>query len=38
MGVGEVNLSAPKLCRAAAGTMRERLAETLAYTEIPPEH
>lgn len=38
MGVGEVDLSAPKLCRAAAGTMRERVAETLTYTEFPLEH
>lgn len=38
MGVGEVDLSAPKLCRAAAGTMRERLVETLTHTEFPPEH
>lgn len=37
MGVWEVDLSAPKLCRAAAGTMRERLVETLTHTEFPPE-
>lgn len=38
MGVGEVDLSVPKLCRAPAGTMCERFAETLAYTEFPLEH
>lgn len=30
--------SARKLCGTAAGTMRDRFAETLAYTEFPPEH
>lgn len=28
----------PKLCGAAARTMRERFAETLTHTEFPPEH
>lgn len=37
-GAGKVDLSAPKLCGTAAGTMRGRFAETLAYTEFPPEH
>lgn len=37
-GAGEVNLSAPKLCEADARTLRDGFAETLAYTEFPPEH
>lgn len=37
-GAGEVNLSAPKLCGADARTVRDGFAETLAYTEFPPEH
>lgn len=28
----------PKLCGAATKTVRDGLAETLAYTEFPPEH
>ena len=28
----------PKLCGAAAKTERDGFAETLAYTEFPPEH
>lgn len=37
-GAGNVDLSAPKLCGAAAGTMLDRFAEMLAYTEFPPAH
>ena len=37
-GTREVELSVPKLCGAAARTVRDGLAETLAYTEFPPEH
>lgn len=37
-GAGEVDLSVPKLCGAAARTVRDGFAETLAYTEFPPEH
>lgn len=33
-----VDLSVPKLCGAAARTVRDGFAETLAYTEFPPEH
>lgn len=28
----------PKLCGASARTVRDGLAEALAYTEFPPEH
>lgn len=38
MGVGEVDLGVPKLHRAAARTVRDGFAETLADTEFPPEH
>lgn len=38
MGVGEVDLSAPKLRGTAARPVHGGRAETLAYTEIPPEH
>lgn len=37
-GAGEVNLSVPKLCGAAERTVRDGFAESLAYTEFPPEH
>lgn len=37
-GVGEIELSVPKLRGAGARTARERHAETLAYKEFPPEH
>lgn len=37
-GAGEVDLSVPKLFGAAARTVRDGFAETLAYTEFPPEH
>lgn len=37
-GAGEVDLSAPKLCGTVARTVRDGLAETLTYTEFPPEH
>lgn len=37
-GAGEVDLSVPKLFGAAAKTVRDGFAETLAYTEFPPEH
>lgn len=37
-GVGEVELSVPKLRGTAARTVRDGFAETLAYTEFPPEH
>lgn len=37
-GAGEVGLSVPKLRGAAARTVRDGFAETLAYTEFPPEH
>lgn len=37
-GAREVDLSAPKLCGAAARTARDVFAEKLAYTEFPPEH
>lgn len=36
--VGEIELSVPKLRGAAARTARDGFAETLAYTEFPPEH
>lgn len=35
---GEIELSAPKLCGAVARKVHERIAETLAHTEFPPEH
>ena len=38
MGVREVDLSVPKLHGAAARTLRDGFAETLADTEFPPEH
>lgn len=38
MGVGEVDLSAPKLRGTAARPVHGGRAETLAYTEFPPEH
>lgn len=37
-GVGEVDLSVPKLGGAAVKTIHDGFAETLAYTEFPPEH
>lgn len=37
-GAGQVNLSVPKLCGAAERTVRDGFAESLAYTEFPPEH
>lgn len=37
-GAGEVDFSVPKLCGAAARTAHGGRAETLAYTEFPPEH
>ena len=37
-GAGEVDLSVPKLCETAARTIRDGIAETLAYTEFPSEH
>lgn len=37
-GVGEIELSVPKLRGTAARTVRDGLAETLACTEFPPEH
>lgn len=37
-GAGEVDLSVPKLFGAAARTVRDGFAETLADTELPPEH
>lgn len=37
-GAGEVDFSVPKLCGAAARTVRDGFAETLAYTEFPPEN
>lgn len=37
-GAGEVDLSVPKLFGTAAGTMLDRFAEMLAYTEFPPAH
>lgn len=37
-GVGEIEPSVPKLRGAAARTVRDGFAETLAYTEFPPEH
>lgn len=37
-GAGEVDLSAQKLCGAVARKVHDRIAETLAYTEFPPEH
>lgn len=37
-GFGEIELSAPKLCGTVARKVHERIAETLAYTEFPPEH
>lgn len=37
-GVGEIELSVPKLCGAAARTVRNGFTETLANTEFPPEH
>lgn len=37
-GVGEVDLSVPKLCGATVKTIHDGFAETLAYTEFPPEH
>lgn len=36
-GAGEVDLSVPKLFGAAAKTVRDGFAETLADTEFPPE-
>lgn len=36
--VGEIELSVPKLRGAGARTARERHAETLTFTEFPPEH
>lgn len=38
MGVREGDLGVPKLHRAAARTVCDGFAETLAYTEFPPEH
>lgn len=37
-GVGEIELSVPKLGRTATRTVRDEFAETLAYTKFPPEH
>lgn len=37
-GVREVDLSVPKLCGAAARTVRDGFAETLAYMKFPSEH
>ena len=37
-GVGEIELSVPKLRGTAARTVRDGFAETLAYTKFPPEH
>ncbi len=37
-GAEEVELSVPKLRGAGARTVRDGFAETLAYTEFPPEH
>lgn len=37
-GVCKIGLSVPKLRGAAARTVRAGLAETLTYTEFPPEH
>lgn len=37
-GTGEVDLSVPKLFGAAAKTVRDGFAETLAYAEFPPKH
>ena len=37
-GVGEIEVSVPKLRGATAKTVRGGFAETLAYTEFPPEH
>lgn len=37
-GVGEIELSAPKLRGAAARTVHDGFAETPAYTKFPPEH
>ena len=37
-GVGEIELSVPKLRGAAARTVRDGFVETLAYTEFPPDH
>lgn len=37
-GAEEVEPSVPKLRGAAARTVRDGFAETLAYTEFPPEH
>lgn len=37
-GVGEIELSVQKLRGTAARTVRDGFAETLAYTEFPPEH
>lgn len=37
-GAGEVDLSVPKLSGAAARSIRNVFAETLAYTEFPPVH
>lgn len=37
-GVREDDLSVPKLCGAAARTVSDGFAGTLAYTEFPPEH
>ena len=37
-GVGEIELSVQKLRGTAARTVRDGFAETLAYTEFPPDH
>ena len=37
-GVGEIELSVPRLRGTAARTVRDGFAETLAYTEFPPVH
>ena len=37
-GAGELELIVPRLRAAAARTVRDGFAETLAYTEFPPEH
>lgn len=37
-GVGEIELNVQKLRGTAARTVRDGFAETLAYTEFPPDH
>lgn len=37
-GVGEIELSVPKLRGTVAGSVRDGFSETLTYTEFPTEH